>query len=217
MALEARQVEATQETLDRLRLELAELHASRKRLVLAADADRRAFEHELHQGLQQDVVALAVNLQLVSRLADVDLAAAKTLLEEMGLDVQQAIDASGRLAARIYPPLLGSGLALSLRAAASTAGIPLHVDIPETDELDAASAAAALCCLEALEHGGPGARATVVVSQEHLTFEIVDAEEQSADGLGCLLDRVEALDGVLTIDTSEGGETRVAGSLPWPG
>jgi signal transduction histidine kinase len=216
IALEARQVEAPQETLDRLRLEVAEVRASRRRIVLAADADRRGFEQELHQGVQQDVVALAVNLQLVSRLADVDLAAAKTLLEEMGRDVQQAIGSSGRLAARIYPPLLGSGLALALRAAASTAGITLDVDIAETEELDAASAAAALCCLEAFEHSGPGARATVVVSEEHLTFEIVDAEERSAEGLARLVDRVEALNGRLTIDTTEGAGTRVAGSLPWP-
>jgi signal transduction histidine kinase len=215
-ALEGRQVEATQETVDRLRLELGEVRASRKRLVLAADADRRAIERELHEGLQQDVVALAVNLQLVSSVVPVDLAAANMLLEEMGRDVQQAIDASGRLAARIYPPLLGSGLALALRAAASTAGIILDVDIAETDELDAGSAAAALCCLRALEHAGPRARATVVVSEEYLTFEIVGAEEPSAEGLARLLDRVEALNGRLTIDRTEGDGTRVAGSLPWP-
>jgi len=217
IALEARQVEAPQETLHRLRLELTELRASRKRLVLAANADRHAFEHELHEGLQQDVVALAVNLQLVSKLVDVDLAAAQTLLEEMGCHLQQAIDSSGRLAARIYPPLLGSGLALALRAAASTADVTLHVDVAETHDLDAASSAAAVCCLEALEHAGPGARASVALSEEgHLTFEIVDADE-SAEWLSDLLDRVEALDGRLTIETPEGGGTRVAGSLPWSG
>ena len=216
VALEVRRAETPQETLDRLNVELAELRASRKRLVLAADADRRAFEQELHEGLQQDVVALAVNLQLVSRLADDDLAAAKTLLEETGRDVQQAIDAAARLAARIYPPLLGSGLALALRAAASTAGIVLHVEgVADTDEVDAASAAAALCCLQALDHCGPGARATVAVSEGHLTFEIDDEDGRSADGLTGLLDRVEALGGLLTVDKPVGGGTRVAGSLPW--
>ena len=58
-----------------------ELRASRKRLVLAADADRRRIERELHEGVQQHLVALAVNLQLASRLADTDPPAAKELLE----------------------------------------------------------------------------------------------------------------------------------------
>jgi hypothetical protein len=95
-------------------------------------------------------------------------------------------------------------------------GIVLRVEgVADTDEVDAASAAAALCCLEALEHCGPGARATVVVSEGHLTFEIVDQDGRSADGLGGLLDRVEALDGLLTVDQPVGGGTRLAGSLPW--
>lgn len=215
-ALEVRHAETPQETLDRLAVELAELRASRKRLVLAADADRRGFEQELHEGLQQDVVALAVNLQLVSRLADDDPAAAQTLLDEIRRDVQQAIDASARLAARIYPSLLGSGLALALRAAAATAGIVLNVEgVADREEVGAASAAAALSCLEALERCAPGARATVVVSEGHLTFEIIDEGGGSADGLAGLVDRVEALDGLLRVDKPVGGGTRLAGSIPW--
>src|SRR6266498_1729613 len=81
ITLEARHVEALWRTLDRLQLELAELHASRKRLVLAADAARRTIERELHDGVQQHLVALAVNLQLAGRLADADPAAVRALLD----------------------------------------------------------------------------------------------------------------------------------------
>ena len=98
-----------QESLDQLHLEVGELLASRKRLVLAADADRRRIERELHDGPQQHLVALAVNLQLTRRLVDVDPAAARALLEEMGRDVQEALEGARKLAHRIYPPLLEAG------------------------------------------------------------------------------------------------------------
>ena len=76
---------------------------ARRRLVLAADADRRAIERELHEGVQQHLVALAVNLQLARQSADADPEAAKELLEQMGRDVQQALDETAQLAQRIYP------------------------------------------------------------------------------------------------------------------
>jgi signal transduction histidine kinase len=85
-----------------LQRELAELRESRKRLLLAADDDRRGIERDLHEGVQQHLVALAVNLQLAGRLVNADPAAAKTLLEEMERDLHQALDeaASPRSCAR---------------------------------------------------------------------------------------------------------------------
>ena len=127
ITLEVPRGESLQESLDRLRLEVEELRASRERLVLAADAERRSIERELHDGPQQHLVALAVNLQLARRLADADPAAAKLLLEEMGRDVRQALDETGKLAHRIYPPLLeAGGLAAALRSAAVAVGVPKY-------------------------------------------------------------------------------------------
>ena len=117
--MESRHVEALRDTLDRLRFEVTELRASRKRLVLAADTDRRIIERDLHEGVQQHLVALAVNLQLAGGLVDADPAAAKALLEEMGRDVQQALDETAKLAQRIYPALIEArGFAATLRSAA---------------------------------------------------------------------------------------------------
>jgi signal transduction histidine kinase len=128
--VEARHVEALNETLERLHHELAELRASRKRLVLAADADRRRIERELHETVQQLLVALAVNLQLAGTLADDDPAAAKAILNEMARDVQQALDETAQLAQRIYPPLLeAGGLAAALRSAVVSAGIRASLDV----------------------------------------------------------------------------------------
>jgi len=80
--------------------------------MLAADADRSRIERALHDGVQQHLVALAVNLQLAGRLSDSDPPAAKTLLDEIARDVQQALDEAAQLAQWIYPPLLeADGLA----------------------------------------------------------------------------------------------------------
>ena len=122
-ALEAQEVEQLHETLDRLRVEVDDLRASRQRLVVAADDARRSIERELHDGVQQYLIALSVSLQLASRCVESEPAAAKALLDEMGRDVQQAIDETARLAQRIHPPFVAAGgLAAALRVAAASAG-----------------------------------------------------------------------------------------------
>jgi signal transduction histidine kinase len=225
--LEARDREALREALGRLRLEVAELQASRKRLVQAADADRRTIERDLHGGVQQQLVGLAVHLQLTSEMVDTDPAAAKALLDELGRDVQQALDEAGRLAQRIYPPLLeAGGLTAALRAAATSLGIPVSV------EVEAATGCPPevlwtvyLCCLEALEHAGAEARAAVTVRKEEgaIAFEVVEtggrsvaARGRSDAGLDRLRDRVEALGGRLTVRSEPRSGTRLSGSLPLP-
>ena len=97
--------------------QIEELRASRKRLVLAAAADRGRIERELHDGPQQRLVALAVELQQARRLVDVHPAAAGVLIDEMSGQLQEAVDALRALAHRIHPPLLEAG---GLRAALRT-------------------------------------------------------------------------------------------------
>jgi len=199
------------------------LRASRERLVLAADADRRRIERELHDGPQQHLVALAVNLQLARQLADADPAAAKALLDEMGRDVQQALDETGKLAHRIYPPLLeAGGLAAALRAAAVSTGVRTRIEVTAAAGYSNEVAGAVyFCCLEVLERAGDGARATVTVRDEEgaLVFEVVEegagsAATASGSVLDRLRDRVEALGGQLTIQAEPGHGIRVSGSLP---
>jgi signal transduction histidine kinase len=218
VTLELSSVDTPQESLDRLRLEVAELRASRERLVLAADADRREIERTLHDGVHQRLIALAVNLQFAGRLAETDPAAEKALLEEMKRDVQQALDEAAQLAQRIYPPLLEmGGLAAALRSAAASAGIPVSVEVTAGASYPPEVAGTVyLCCLAALEHADIGARATVTVREEggKLAFEVVADATYSHTGLDRLHDRVETLGGALTIRSEPGGGTRVAGSLP---
>lgn len=201
---------------------MAELRGSRKELVLAADADRRSIERDLHEGVQQDLVAVAVNLQLVGELVDADPAAAKALLEEMGGDVQQALDEAAQLAQRIYPTVLeGGGFAAALRAAAAAAGVPVTVDVSAGASYPPEIAwTVYLCWLQALERAGPGGRAAVTVRDEEgaLAFDVIEngaraPEGHSDEGLGRLRDRVEALGGRLTIGAEPGG-LRISASLP---
>lgn len=196
------------------------LNASRKRLLVAADAARRKLERDLHAGVQQHLVALAVNLQLAGALTDSDPAAAKALLEEMGRDVQQALDETAQLAQRIYPPLLeAGGLAVALRSAAASLGITASVEV-EADARYPQEIAAAVywCCLEALEHADAGLHATIAVRDEEgaLAFEIVAQGDHSAE-LERLRDRVEALGGRLTIQSGPGRSARLCGAIPLSG
>jgi signal transduction histidine kinase len=225
ITLEASDVEPLRQALDRLRLEVAELQASRKRLVQAGDAERRTIERALHEGVQQQLVGLAVHLQLTSQLVDTDPAAAKALLEELGRDVQQALDEAGRLAERIYPPLLeAGGLTAALRAAATRIGIPVSVEVEAAKDCPPEVIRTVyLCCLEALEHAGADARAAVTVRKEEeaIAFEVVEkggrsvaAGRGSDAGVNRLRDRVEALGGRLTVRSEPRGGTRLSGSLP---
>src|SRR5438552_1815797 len=141
------------EESERLRIEADELRASRSRLVLAADADRRRIERELHDGAQQDLVGLAVNLQQARRLIATDPAAAAALVDEIRRDVQEALDRSRALAHRIHPPQLeAGGLRAALRSAAASVRIRARIDVVASGDLPVELAATVyFCCVAALE------------------------------------------------------------------
>ncbi len=209
--------------VDRLRSEVEELQASRRRLVLSADADRRRIERELHDGPQQHLVALAVNLQLARRLVDDDPEAAKALIEELGRDVHEAIDEARALAHRIYPALLETGgLAAALRLAATALGARASVQVTAGTRWPPELVGAVyLVVAEALESLAAGATSTVTVREEDgaVVFEIAAdgfGEASIAPALVRIRDRVEALDGRLAIETCSDGRVRLSGSLPLP-
>jgi len=202
--------------------ELAELNASRKRLVLAAAADRGRIERELHDGPQQRLVALAVELQQARRLVDVNPAAA-VLIDEMSGQLREAVDALRALAHRIHPPLLeAGGLRAALRTTASILDVPTRLQVPEGATLPPELAGGVyFSCVDALEHLGERAKIAITVRQEEGTvvFEIIAEGSDSATAdadLTLMRDRLEALGGRLTIE-SEPGHIGISGSLPISG
>jgi signal transduction histidine kinase len=210
-------VEASNEALDRLGHELEELHASRERIVRTEDDERRSLERDLHDGPQQDLIALAVNLQLARDLVERDPGAATALLEEMGQDVQRALERTALLAHRIYPPLLETGgLGAALRAAAVATGVRAEISAAVAKLPSATAGTVYFCWLDALEgtRGSGLATITVVADDDVATFEIGGAGQAPTDEvLARMRDRVEAIGGGLTTEPSPEGWTAV-GRLP---
>lgn len=209
--------EEPQDVVERLRGEVAELRRSRRRLVEAASADRRALERALHDGVQQHLVALAVDLRRLAGLVPDQPAAANRLLEEMTANLREAMVEATVLAEKVYPPLLeGRGLATSLRSAGERAGITVVADVPAGPGYPPEiSAAVYWSCFEALASATPGTQATVRVHEADgaLTFEVAIAGRHPIALLERLRDRVEALDGTLSVDEEDLG-SRVRGWLP---
>jgi signal transduction histidine kinase len=207
-----------QTTLAQLRLEVEELAASRERLVLAGDADRCAIERDLHDGVQQHLIAFAVNLQLAGPLLTQDPPAARALLDQMSRDVHQALNETRRLAERIYPALLDAGgLAAALRAAAVSAGVAASVDVaagsPCPPEI---GRTVCLCWLEALDETGGETRPAIRVREKEgaISFDVVASSLCSRAPFDRLRDRCEALGGRMTVRSEPGCGTRISGSLP---
>ena len=215
--MEGRRVETIRE-LDRLRDEVVDLRTSRRRLAVGDDAERRGLERDLHQGVQQLLVAIAAQLQLVAGLIGVDPSAAKAPLEEAAREVELAVGEAQVLAQRIYPPLLDQGgLAVAIRSAAAIANVPTRLDVDTHAACPPEVARAVyLCCLEMFERAGAGTETAVTVRDEEaiLHFEVVADFGTSAVDVVRLRDRVEALGGQLTIASQAGNGTRIAGSLP---
>ena len=201
-----------------MRREIEELRASRRRLALAADAERRGFERALHEGVQQDLVGLAAHLEVAAGSVDSDPAAAKALLDELQRETRRALTETRELAARIFPPMLeAGGLAAELRAAASRAGVPAQIEVEANVSCPQEVAGAVyFCALDAFERATAGATVAVSVrrGEDAIAFE-VDAEGDLGTERRAPHDHVEALGGRVTI-TAEGDRTTVAGSLPLP-
>ena len=220
---------ALQASLDEVRRQAGELQASRARIVAAADAERRRIERDLHDGAQQHLVALAVNLRLVRDLVGENPDAAE-MLEMLADSVKDTIQELRDLAHGIYPPLLRErGLGEALRAAALRSPLACHVTDEVGGRLPAeVEAAVYFCCLEAMQNAGKyaGADATieVVLRREGgvLCFEVrddgagFDAAGTTGQGFVNMADRVGALDGTVQIESAPGRGTSVTGRIPLP-
>jgi len=222
-AMEAREVERLQADAVRLREELEELRASRERLARSADADRARIERELHDGLQQQLVALAVTLQHARKLVATDQSAADALLEEGALALGVAVESTRALALRIFPRLVDAGgLRLALRTAIASAGFPAAIKVADSGDWPREVAVAIyFCCLAVLEQLGTSTRSVVMIGKEtgEASFEITALDSQKAfaeSDLALAADRVEGFGGRVVVTSVHGRGVRVGGSLPLP-
>jgi signal transduction histidine kinase len=221
---------ALQESLDEVRRQADELRASRARIVEAGDAQRRRIERDLHDGAQQHLVALAVNVNLVRQIAETDPDTAKEMLLQIGTDLQEAVQELRNLAHGIYPPLLmDRGLAEALSAAAGRAVLPTGVEADGIARYpQPVESAVYFCCLEALQnsakHAGDGAQAMITVWEDAgaLRFEVRDdgagfdlaTRAHEGHGFVNMADRVGAIGGTISVESAPGQGTAIQGTIP---
>jgi signal transduction histidine kinase len=209
---------------------IEELRASRQRLVAAQDAERRRLERNLHDGAQQQFVALRVQLGLAQRLAGKDAPEVAELLERLQAQAGEALDDLRDLARGIYPPLLADqGLTAALSAQASKAAVPVQVDVDGIGRYPQETEAAVyFCVLEALQNvakyaGASRAQVRLRAVDRELAFEVVDDGKgfdpegrPLGSGLQGMADRLDALGGGLEVRSAPGRGTTIAGRLPLP-
>jgi signal transduction histidine kinase len=199
-----------------------QLRRSRARVVAAADADRRRIERELHDGPQQRLVALAMELQqarLLTRDSDSS-AELSELLERLAADLRAALEELRELAARIHPPLLvGHGLAASLRAAV----VPVVVEVegePLGSLPEPVAVAVYLSCLDAVENAGAGVQVQVVLrrNEDGVQFTVTDdgtgLDPAATPCLDRIADRVSTLGGSVSVESPSGRGLRLTARIP---
>jgi signal transduction histidine kinase len=204
---------------------LEDLRESRRRIVATQDARAKQLERNIHDGAQQQLVALAVKLRLAEGLAERDPAKTRAMLNELQSEATSALEDLRDLAHGIYPPLLADkGLTSALVSQIRKAAIPVELEAsigrypPETE------AAVYFCCLEALQNVSKYANATHVAvrlsDREGLTFEVSDngsgfdpTSTGYGTGLQGMADRLDAIGGTLQVQSAPGEGTSVTGRV----
>ena len=208
-----------------------ELRASRQRLVSAQDAERRRLERNIHDGAQQQLVALQVKQRLVEGTIERDPSKALELMSQLQADTADALDTLRDLARGIYPPLLADqGLGAALESQARKSPVPVSVKAVGVDRYpQEVEAAVYFCALEALNNlakYADASKATVSLSQNDgtLTFAVSDdgvgfdsTRDSNGTGLQGMADRIDAIGGSLEIRSAPGEGTIVLGRVPVEG
>jgi len=218
LALENEQLKAD------LRARLQELKRSRRRIVQASVEARRRLERDLHDGAQQQLVALSLDLQLLrGRIADDE---TRALVDGIAQKLGTALSELRELARGIHPAILTEhGLGPTLEALAARMPLPVELDVRLEGRLPPSMETAAyFVCVEALTNVSRYAHATyaqVTVTQADgvVRVEIADdgvggADPANGSGLRGLEDRLAALDGQLAVDSPGGGGTRLVATIP---
>jgi signal transduction histidine kinase len=209
-----------------LRAKLEELRASRERLVEASDNERRRLERNLHDGAQQRLVSLALDLRLARARLGSDPAAASDMLDAAGAELELALGELRELARGIHPAILSNrGLDAALGSLASRSPLAVEVrGVPDQRLPEGVEAAAYFVVSEALANTTKHSRAAhasigVARTNGWVTVEVSDngvggADPANGTGLRGLGDRITALDGRLEIYSPPGAGTLIRASIP---
>jgi signal transduction histidine kinase len=204
-----------------------DLRASRQRIVAAQDERAKALERNLHDGAQQQLVALAVKVRLMEGLIRKDPEKATAMAREVGADAGDALENLRDLARGIYPPLLADkGLVAALEGQARKTAIPTEVLVENVGRYSQdVEAAVYFCTLEALNNvakysGATRAEVRLAQTNGELTFEVIDdgggfdpSETGYGTGLQGMADRLDALGGRLEVRSSPGAGTTITGRV----
>jgi signal transduction histidine kinase len=207
---------------------LEDLRASRRRLVAAQDEERRRLERNIHDGLQQQLVALNVRLGLLARTTSRDPEAAAEVATALQDQVTGALEELRDLARGIYPPLLAEqGLIAALEAQARRAAVPTVVASDGVGRYPREiESAVYFSCLEALNNSAKYAdarRVEISLRERGETLEFTATDDgrgfdpeatRYGTGLQGMTDRLEAIGGRLEITSAPGGGTTVRGTIP---
>jgi signal transduction histidine kinase len=207
---------------------VGDLRASRQRLVTAQDEERRRLERNIHDGAQQDLVALRIKLRLAGMTVDDDPAEAKEMLGELQADAAGALENLRDLARGIYPPLLADlGLVAALNAQAAKSPLPVAVDADGIGRFGQDTEAAVyFCCLEALQNIAKYAHATqarICLQARNGTLRFTVSDDGAGydarhtplgSGQRNMADRLAALGGRLEVRSAPGQGTTITAQLP---
>jgi signal transduction histidine kinase len=207
---------------------IEELRESRRRIVSAQDERAKALERNIHDGAQQQLVALAVKQRLAASLVRQDPDKAAEILAELQTETADALDDLRDLARGIYPPLLADkGLAVALEAQARKALISTEVQADSIGRYpQEVEAAVYFCCLEALQNATKYAGASKMhlrlwERDGELVFSAADDgrgfDKQAASlgaGLQNMSDRISALGGTLEVTSQPGAGVTITGRIP---
>jgi signal transduction histidine kinase len=219
-----RNVALTEQLMDHIE----QLRASRQRLVHAQDEERRKLERNLHDGAQQQLVALSVKLRLAEGLVDRDTEKTKAMRADLQTETGQAIEDLRDLARGIYPPLLADkGLVAALEAQARKGSVATSVAAENVARYpQQVEAAVYFCALEALNNVAKYAQANaarIELAQQNgrLRFTVRDdgagfdaTATAYGTGLQGMADRLDAIAGTVTIESRPGEGTVVTGTVP---
>jgi signal transduction histidine kinase len=207
---------------------IEDLRASRQRLVAAQDEERRRIERNIHDGAQQQLVALAEQLKLARTMVDRDPAKAGSMIDGLQAAATTALEDLRDLARGIYPPLLADqGLTAALEAQARKAALPVTVSSQGVGRYpQEIEAAVYFCSLEALNNvakyaGASAAEVRLAQENGHLSFTVHDdgagfdpAVTGYGTGLHGMADRLDAIGGDLEVESAPGRGTMVRGRVP---
>ncbi len=210
-----------------LQATIDDLRASRRRLVQAQDDERQRIERNLHDGAQQQLVALSVHLSLLDAAAG-DPAEVRELAGQLRSGLRAAVEDLRALARGIYPPVLAAqGLPAALQAQADRAPMPVLVNADGIGRYSRdAETTLYFCILEALQNTAKYAQATLTtITLNHagstLAFTVTDngtgfnpANAARGTGLQGMTDRLSAIGGQLQIASTPGHGTTIAGTIP---